>query len=122
MWDVMGNCNLPYIGQDTNAMIESYHGNLKATLKVVKSWLSSKWVNWCIHKLLGDVLFHYWYHSLKKNLSFVPNNKHARFILNVVFRTRKILNASVTFPTEVKGCAMVKSMSHIDVIYKLHNP
>jgi hypothetical protein len=42
MWDVMGNCNLPYIGQDTNAMIESYHGNLKETLRATKSRLSSK--------------------------------------------------------------------------------
>jgi hypothetical protein len=36
MW-VMGNWNFPYIGHDTNAIIESYHANLKATLKVSKS-------------------------------------------------------------------------------------
>ncbi len=36
MW-VMGNRNLPYVGQDTNATIESYHANLKVTLKATKS-------------------------------------------------------------------------------------
>lgn len=67
-------------------MIESYHGNLKATLRVVKSQLSSKRVDWCIHKLLEDALFHYCYQSLEKNLGFVPNKKHGQFILNVVFQ------------------------------------
>jgi hypothetical protein len=31
MW-MVGNHNLPYIGQDTNAAIKNYHANLKATL------------------------------------------------------------------------------------------
>jgi hypothetical protein len=38
MW-VVGFQNLPYIGQDTNATIESYHGTLKAQLKSRKSRL-----------------------------------------------------------------------------------
>jgi hypothetical protein len=56
MW-VMSNTNLPYIGQDTNTTIKSYHENLKTTLKVVKSWLFGRWADWCIHELLGD-FFH----------------------------------------------------------------
>jgi hypothetical protein len=36
MW-VMGNHNLPYMGQDTNATIINYHANLKATLRMAKS-------------------------------------------------------------------------------------
>jgi hypothetical protein len=36
MW-VMGNRNFPYVGQDINYAIESYHANLKATLRVAKS-------------------------------------------------------------------------------------
>ncbi len=39
MW-VMGNQNFPYINQDTNATIKSYHANLKVTLKASKSKLS----------------------------------------------------------------------------------
>jgi hypothetical protein len=35
MW-VIGNQNLPYVSEDTNATIESYHANLKATLKMTK--------------------------------------------------------------------------------------
>ncbi len=74
MW-VMGNQNLTYTGHDTNVAIESYHANLKAILIVTKSWICGRWVDWCIHQLLGDVLSHYWYQSLKKNWGFVPNRK-----------------------------------------------
>ncbi len=35
MW-VMGNQNLSYVDKNTNATIESYHANLKATLKMTK--------------------------------------------------------------------------------------
>ncbi len=34
---VMGNRNLPYADHDTNVVIESYHANLKTTLRVAKS-------------------------------------------------------------------------------------
>jgi hypothetical protein len=44
-------------------------------LIVTKSWICGRWVDWCIHQLLGDVLSHYWYQSLKKNWGFVPNRK-----------------------------------------------
>jgi hypothetical protein len=44
MW-VMGNQNLPYVSQDTNFAIESYHANLKATLKAAKSQLFGRQVN-----------------------------------------------------------------------------
>ncbi len=36
MW-VMGNCNFPYMGQDTNVTIIIYNANLKATLRMAKS-------------------------------------------------------------------------------------
>jgi hypothetical protein len=35
MW-VVDNLNLSYVGQDTNASIESFHSNLKATLRASK--------------------------------------------------------------------------------------
>jgi hypothetical protein len=58
MW-VLENWNLPYAGQDTNATIESYHANLKATLIMAKSQLFGRDVDSCIHELLGNVLSHY---------------------------------------------------------------
>ncbi len=36
MW-VMGNWYLPYANHDTNVAIESYHANLKATLRAAKT-------------------------------------------------------------------------------------
>ncbi len=63
MW-VVGNYNLPYVGQDTNATIENYYANLKATLHSSKGRFHGRRVDWVIHELVGDVLVHYWYHSL----------------------------------------------------------
>ncbi len=42
MW-LVGYYNLPYVGQNTNLVIESYHSNLKATLGIKRksSWSSN---------------------------------------------------------------------------------
>jgi hypothetical protein len=66
MW-VVGFSNLPYVGQNTNVVIENYHGALKAQLKSRKSRLVSCCVDWCIHELVKDVFTQYWYQSLCKN-------------------------------------------------------
>jgi hypothetical protein len=58
MW-VVGNRNLPYVGQDTNVAIENYHANLKATLRSSKGRFHRRQVDWAIHALVGDVLIHY---------------------------------------------------------------
>jgi hypothetical protein len=72
MW-VVRFWNLPYDGQDTNVAIESYHGTLKAQLKLEKNRLVGLHVDWCIHELVEDVLTQYWYQSLHKNFGFVNN-------------------------------------------------
>jgi hypothetical protein len=63
MW-VVGYCNLPYVGQDTNVAIKNYHANLKATLHSSKGRSHGRWVDWAIHALVGDVMLHYWYNAL----------------------------------------------------------
>jgi hypothetical protein len=63
MW-VVDHLNLSYVGQDTNVSIESFHFNLKATLKASKGRALGRHVDWTIHMLMGDVLSHYWYQSI----------------------------------------------------------
>ncbi len=77
---VVGFQNLPYVGHDTNAAIESYRGTLKAQLKWGKSRLVGHRVDWCIHELVRDVLVQYWYQTLCKNFGFM-NNKHQQFFV-----------------------------------------
>ncbi len=60
MW-LVGNCNLPYAGQDINATNENYHANMKATLDSSKGRFHGRHVDWAIHELVGDVLLHYQY-------------------------------------------------------------
>ena len=59
MW-VVGHRNLPYVGQDTNAAIESYHSNLKTTLCASKGRAHGRRLDWVIHKLIEGILLHYW--------------------------------------------------------------
>jgi hypothetical protein len=74
MW-VVGNWNIPYARQDTNAAIENYHANLKATLHSLKGRFHGRGVDWAIHALVGDILLHYWYNGLRKSNGFVLNRK-----------------------------------------------
>ncbi len=57
MW-VVGDRNLPYVGQYTNVAIEKYHANLKATLRSSKGRFHGRWFDWAIHALIHDVLLH----------------------------------------------------------------
>ncbi len=118
---VMGNHNLPYASHDTNATIKNYHAYLKATLRITKSQLSRRQMNWCIHQLLGDVLLDYWYKSLKKNWGFVPN-KQEQFVIIVIFHARDIPNNCVIFLEDGGGYAIVTSLKHENVNYKVYNP
>ncbi len=80
MW-VVGNQNIPYAKHDTNGVIENYHANLKATLCSSKGRFHGRWVDWAIHALVGDVLFHYWYSGLRKSNGFVLNRKQEQFVI-----------------------------------------
>ena len=62
MW-FTGNQNLPHVGQDTSAAIESYHGNMKAELRASKSRLVGCWVDWRIHELMYDIIMKYKYNT-----------------------------------------------------------
>ena len=74
MW-VVGCCNLPYVGQDTNAAIKSYHGYIKSILKVERIRMVGHRVDWCIHALTDDIVTHYWYFALQKIHNFVANKR-----------------------------------------------
>jgi hypothetical protein len=98
MW-VVEFQNLPYVGQDTNVTIESYHGTLKAQLQLGKSKLVGSCVDWCIHELVGDVLTLYWYQSLCKNFGFVNNKCQQLFVVGALLGARLILDIDVTLPS-----------------------
>jgi len=78
-------------------------------------------MDWCIHHLLGHVLSHYWYQSLRKDWGFVPNRKQERFVVNVVICARDIPNICVSFPNDNCRYAIVASLKHQDVYYKVYN-
>lgn len=55
MW-LTNNQYFPHSGQDTNAAIESYHGNMKAILRASKGRFVRCRIDLLIHKLTHDVI------------------------------------------------------------------
>jgi hypothetical protein len=117
MW-MVGVQNPPYVGQGTNAIIESYHG----TLKLGKNRLVGCHVDWCIHELVGDVLTQYWYQSLHKNFGFMNNKRQQLFVVGALLGARLILDTNVTLPSYDGGPTHVMSSRKVQMQYTIHNP
>ena len=56
MWVVGHRKNMPYVGQDTNAAIESYQSNLKVTLRASKGIVHGRRLDWVIYELTEEIL------------------------------------------------------------------
>ena len=121
MW-VVGHRNLPYVGQDTNAAIESYHSNLKATLRASKGRAHGRRLDWVIYELTEEILSHYWYQAMRKQHGFVPNLKQEQFVINAVLKAREIPDSCVTIPIANDGPALVTSKTNASKSYKVYNP
>jgi hypothetical protein len=121
MW-VVGHCNLPYAGHDTNAAIESYHSNLKATLRASKGRAHGRRLDWVIYELTGEILSHYWYQAMRKQHGFVPNLKQEQFVINVVLKAREIPDSCVTLPIANDGPALVTSSNDPSKFFSVYSP
>jgi hypothetical protein len=121
MW-VVGHRNLPYAGQDTNAAIESYHSNLKATLRASKGRAHGRRLDWVIYELTEEILSHYWYQAMRKQHGFVPNLKQEQFVINAVLKAREIPDSCVTLPIANDGPALVTSKTNANKKYTVYNP
>ena len=121
MW-VVGHRNLPYAGQDTNAAIESYHSNLKATLRAAKGRAHGRRLDWVIYELTEEIFSHYWYQAMRKQHGFVPNLKQEQFVINAVLKAREIPDSCVTLPIADDGPAIVTSKTNASKLYSVYNP
>ena len=121
MW-VVGHRNLPYAGQDTNAAIESYHSNLKATLRASKGRAHGRRLDWVIYELTEEILSHYWYQAMRKQHGFVNNLKQEQFVINAVLKAREIPDSCVTLPIADDGPALVTSKTNAAKVYSVYSP
>jgi hypothetical protein len=121
MW-LIGNRHLPQAGQDTNAMIESYHGNMKAVLKASKSHLVGWHLDWLIHELTHDVIMKYEYNQYLKESSFISNKKAEYLVINSVLQFLKIPDSCISLPTVPGQPALVTSSKRPHVKYAVYNP
>ncbi len=58
MWCV-GNHKIPHVGQDTNAVVESFHNNMKHIFYFSKELFTGCKMDWLIFHLVDDVFTHY---------------------------------------------------------------
>ena len=121
MW-VVGYRELPYTGQDTNAVIEGYHSTLKSTLKSCKSRMIGRRVDWLIHELIGEVLTHFWYQYLRKRFGFVIKKRHEYIVVGALLKAWNILDVNVTLPIADGAPTTMKSCSKLDILYTAFNP
>jgi len=121
MW-VVGHRNMPYAGQDTNAAIESYHSNLKATLRASKGRAHGRRLDWVIYELTEEILSHYWYQAMRKQHGFVPNLKQEQFVINAVLKAREISDSCVTLPIADDGAALVTLKTNPSKMYSVYSP
>lgn len=121
MW-VTGFRNIPHAGQDTNAAIESYHGNMKAVLRASRGRLVGRRVDWLIHQLTGDVINRYEYQDFRKEHGFISNKKERALALSAIVQARKIPDDRVRLPVCEGHPALVQSVSRPHLVYAVHNP
>jgi hypothetical protein len=121
MW-LTGNHHLPHAGQDTNAAIESYHGNMQAVLRASKGRLVGRRVDWLIHELTHDVIMKYEYNRYLEESGFISNKKAERLVINSVLRSLKIPDSCVSLPTEAGQPVLVTSSERPRVRYAVYNP
>ena len=121
MW-VVGFRRLDNCSQDTNVVIERYHGFAKSILKSERSRMTGQRVDWCITALTEDVLDHYWYKDLRKEKGFVDNKKMHDTVVGSILKARKIPDIDVTLPDKDGDTALVTSTKHQHLRYAVHNP
>jgi hypothetical protein len=81
MWCI-GNQNIPHVRQNTDAVVKSFHNNMKQILYSSQERLKGCRMDWLIYNLVGDVLTHYWYGVHCKIFNYV-RKKNKKTLLQV---------------------------------------
>jgi hypothetical protein len=121
MWCI-SNRAIPHAGQNTNAAIESYHGNLKSILKSSRERFDGRRLDWLIYHLVGDVVTHYWYAVQCKLFGFVRNKNQERIVATAVVRARGIPDCVVRIFPDNEDIALVASVNHRPKVWTVHGP
>lgn len=94
MWEV-GAKKIPYVIQNINAFIESYHSNLKSIQDSLRNYFVGRRIDWLIYHLVGDIITHY---------SYGVQCKSYRFVLKICIVSLAKFCAHVIFDTNIFIC------------------
>jgi hypothetical protein len=89
MWEI-GAKKIPYVIQNINAFMESYHSNLKSIQYSFRNYFVGRRIDWLIYHLVGDIITHYSYGVQCKSYRFVHKIciiSLAKFCAHVIFDT-----------------------------------
>lgn len=114
--------SIPHAGQNTNAAIESYHGNLKSILHSAKEKFNGRRMDWLIYHLVGDVMSHYWYNVHLKKFGFVRNTRQEFIVVSAIIRAKSIPNSHVLLYPDGDDVALVASMNNKPKVWTVHCP
>ena len=121
MWCINSR-NILHAGQNTNAVIQSYHGNLKSILRSSRERFDGRRLDWLIYQLVGDVITHYWYVVQCKLLGFVRNKNQERIVATAIVRAKDIPDRAVWMYPDGEDIALVASINHQPKVWTIHGP
>ena len=112
---------MPYVGQETNTAMKSYHTFMKSILKAERSRMSGRHVDWCIYRLTSDVLSDYWHQGLRKYYEMVQNKKRKEMVVFALIRAHNMLDIDVTLPRLKRDPAYFTYSTQRHVCYVVDN-
>jgi len=117
---------VPHSNQDTQALIESYHGALKHWFSLETKGFRSQRIDWLVWGLMTMVPRHYMHIAKMKKCRFIRNKVMERIVKTNVGKATLILHTNVTHgvddSNEIGYAWMVQSQQHPNMTYKVPLP
>jgi hypothetical protein len=120
---MVGLQNVLHSNQDTQALIESYHGALKRWFSIETKRFRGQHIDWLVWQLTTIVAWHYM-HTFEMKKRGIIKNKVLEHIKNTsVEKVLLILTANVKWPSlESRGVWIMMSQGTPNHMYEVKHP
>jgi hypothetical protein len=109
--------------QDTQALVESYHGALKHWSSLEIKGLGGRWIDWLVWRLTKMVVRRYMYMAEMKTCKFIKNEVIEHIVKASVEKATLIPYTHVTHGIDdlnkIGHAWMVQSQQHPNMTYKV---
>jgi hypothetical protein len=123
---MVGLRQVPHSNQDTQALIESYHGALKHWFSLETKGFRGQQIDWLVWRFTTTIARHYMHTAKMKKRKFIRNKVVERIVKTSVEKATLILHTNVTHgiddSNETGHAWMVRSQQHPNMTYKIPLP